>query len=417
MDRRAPLLPLNGATCSRSKKQWTGWAFAIACIVAVAACEPEAEKPPTAPIADRAVLTPASFADLPGWSGDRQAEALPAFRRSCERFRTVSPDHPLGPDTPGGTVADVLSACSAVLGLADGDDDAARHFFESWFRPYLVANNEKAEGLFTGYYEIELEGALKADDTFNVPVYRRPPDQVTVDLGDFDPALAGRSLVGRVEGGRLTPYYERRAIQQGALQGRGLELVWLDDPLDAFMLHVQGSGRVRLRDSRTMRIGYAGNNGHAYRSIGQELIRRGALAPHEASWQGIRRWMERNPEAAADLLAVNERYIFFDEITGDGPIGAQGVALTAGRSLAVDTRYLPLGLPIWLDTVAPGPEESPLQRLVVAQDTGAAIKGPVRGDFFWGTGDAALEYAGRMKNQGRYYLLVPRRLADRMAAN
>lgn len=391
--------------------------LAIAGALAVAACEPEAEKPPISPLADRAVLTPVSYRDLPGWSGDRHAEALPAFQRSCERFQTMPPDRPLGPDTPGGTVADIGPACTAALALVSGDDDAARRFFERWFRPYMVANNETTEGLFTGYYEIELRGARQADDTFNVPVYRKPSDQVAVDLGDFDPALAGRSLVGRIEGGRLRPYYARRAIQEGALQGRGLELLWLDDPLDAFMLHVQGSGHVRLRDGGTTRIGYAGNNGHAYRSVGQELIRRGALEAHEASWQGIRRWMERNPGAAGELLAVNERYIFFDEIAGDGPIGAQGVALTAGRSLAVDTRYLPLGLPIWLDTLQPGADEAPLQRLVVAQDTGAAIKGPVRGDFFWGTGDAALEFAGRMKHRGRYYLLLPRRLANRLAAN
>jgi len=389
----------------------------LACVLAAAACEPEPEVTPTPPPPDQALLTPAMFSDLPGWSGDRHAEALPAFLRSCGRFRTIPVDRSLGPGTSGGTIADVLPACSAALALPAGDDDAARRFFESWFRPYLVADNDGAEGLFTGYYEIELRGALESDATYTEPVYRKPRDQVAVDLGEFDPALAGRSLVGRIEDGRLKPYYPRGAIQQGALDGRGLELLWLDDPLDAFMLHVQGSGRVRLRDGRTTRIGYAGNNGHAYRSIGQELIRRGALEAHEASWQGIRQWMERHPGDAADLLAVNRRYIFFDEIIGEGPVGAQGVALTAGRSLAVDTRYLPLGLPMWLDTLQPGPEAAPLQRLVVAQDTGAAINGPVRGDFFWGTGDAALEYAGRMKHRGRYFLLLPRRLANRLAAS
>ncbi len=399
--------------------RWYGagrW-FALAAAFIAVSCEPEPEKPPTVPPPDQAVLTPATFADLPGWSDDRQAAAVPAFLRSCERFRSGPLDRPLGPNMPGGAVADVLPACAAALALPAGDDEAARRFFETWFRPYLVANNDSAEGLFTGYYEIELRGALEADATYRVPVYRRPRDQVAVDLGEFDPDLAGRSLVGRVENGRLKPYYARRAIQQGALQGRGLELVWLDDLLDAFMLHVQGSGRVRLPDGRTTRIGYAGNNGHDYRSIGRELIRRGALQSHEASWQGIRAWMERNPDEAADLLAVNRRYIFFDEIDGDGPIGAQGVVLTAGRSLAVDTRYVPLGLPLWLDTLQPGTEPQPLRRLVVAQDTGAAIKGPVRGDFFWGTGDAALEYAGRMKHRGRYYLLLPRRLANRLAVN
>lgn len=391
---------------------------ALLCLMVLAGCEPEPEpeKPPPEELADKAVLTPAAFADLPGWSADRHAEALPALLRSCRRFQELPTDRPLGPTALGGTTADILPACSAAAALPAQDDAAARRFFEAWFRPYRISNNDKAEGLFTGYYEIELRGALKADATYRVPIYRKPDDQISVDLGDFDPALKGRSLVGRIEGGSLKPYYARDDIQNGALNGRGLELVWLDDPLDAFMLHVQGSGRVRLPDGRTTRIGYAGHNGHKYRSIGQALIQRGELEPHAASWQGIRDWIEKNPAKAADLLAVNRRYIFFDEISGDGPIGAQGVALTPERSLAVDTRYVPLGLPLWLDTVRPGPDPRPLQRIVVAQDTGAAIKGPVRGDFFWGTGDAALEFAGRMKHPGRYFLLLPRRLANRLAS-
>jgi membrane-bound lytic murein transglycosylase A len=239
---------------------------------------------------------------------------------------------------------------------------------------------------------------------------------VTVNLGDFDPSLAGKTVVGRVEGGKLKPYYARGAIQAGVLDGKGAELVWLKDSLEAFMLHIQGSGRVALADGRTARIGYAANNGYPYKSIGRELIDRGELQPHAASWPNIRAWMEANPEKATDLLAINRRYIFFGEITGEGPVGAQGVALTAGRSMAVDTRYIPLGLPLWLDTAMPGEDAGPLRRLMLAQDTGSAIKGPVRGDFFWGTGDAALEYAGRMKSQGRYYLLLPKLLANRLAS-
>lgn len=387
-------------------------------LLALAACEPEPEAPPPPePKQDRAVLTPATFADLPGWAQDRHDEALPALMRSCSRFQEQPMDRSLGASIPGGAVADVIPICSAAALLPAGDTVAARSFFEKWFQPYLVANNDKAEGLFTGYYEIELNGALKRDATYNVPVYRKPDDQVSVDLGEFDPELKGRKILGRVEDGRLKPYFERDAIQKGALNGRGLELVWLDDPLEAFMLHIQGSGRVRLPNGQTARIGYAGNNGHSYSSIGRELIRRGEIEAHAASWQGIRAWMEANSSKAAELLAVNRRYIFFDEIVGDGPVGAQGVALTAGRSLAVDTRYMPLGLPVWLDTTHPARDAGPLRRLVIAQDTGSAIKGPVRGDFFWGTGDAALEHAGRMKHQGRYYLLLPRRLANRLAAS
>lgn len=417
MTRDTCFLNIEGPESGRTLPRRTCVALALACVVALSACDPESEKPPIAKQPDRAVLTPADYGNLPGWSGDRHAEVLPALLRSCSRFQSTPVDRPLGPEMPGGTTADILPACSAAERLPKGDNDAARRFFETWFRPYQVANNEKSDGLFTGYYEIELNGALKTDATYSVPVYRTPEDRISVNLGEFDPALKGRSLVGRIEGGRLKPYFARGAIQNGALNGRGLELVWLDDPLDAFMLHVQGSGRVRLKDGRTARIGFAGHNGHNYRSIGSELIRRGELQSHAASWQGIRKWIEKNPGKATDLLAVNRRYIFFEEITGEGPVGSQGVALTAGRSLAVDAQYVPLGLPLWLDTLQPGPGDQPLQRLVVAQDTGAAIKGPVRGDFFWGTGEDALKFAGRMKHQGQYYLLLPRRLANRLAAS
>jgi membrane-bound lytic murein transglycosylase A len=264
--------------------------------------------------------------------------------------------------------------------------------------------------------KIELQGAITRDDTYNVPVYRKPPDHVTVNLGEFDSELSGRSFVGRVDGGKLKPYFARGDIQNGVLAGKGIELVWLKDPLDAFMLHVQGSGRVSLVDGRTTRIGFAAHNGHPYKSIGRELIDRGELEAHAASWPNIRAWIHANPAKAADLLAVNRRYIFFGEVVGEGPVGAQGVALTAGRSMAVDTRYIPLGLPLWLDTTMPGADAGPLQRLMLAQDTGSAIKGPVRGDFFWGTGDGALEYAGRMKSRGRYYILLPKLLANRLAS-
>lgn len=386
-------------------------------LLSIAGCEQEEVTPPSKPPEERALLSPVGFEDLPGWNGDRHAEALPALLRSCARLLKQSPDEPLGPRKLGATAGDIQPACRAAESLPPGHDLAARSYFERWFQPWAVSNNDNGEGLFTGYFEIELDGSIKPDETYDVPVYRKPPDHVTVDLGDFDPELSGRKVVGRVEGGKLKPYYERGDIQNGVLAGKNIELIWLKDPLDAFMLHIQGSGRIVLPDGRTTRIGYAANNGLPYKSIGRELIERGELEAHAASWPGIRAWMEMNPEKAAELLAVNRRYIFFEEITGEGPIGAQGVALTAGRSLAVDTRYIPLGLPIWLDTDMPGKNGGPLQRLVLAQDTGAAIKGPVRGDFFWGTGDKALEYAGRMKSRGRYYLLLPRSVADRLASN
>jgi len=384
--------------------------------MALAACEQEDAKPPQQPLPEQAILSPAGFEDLPGWNMDRHAEALPALLRSCAKFLKMPPGKGLGARIPGASAADIQPACRAAQALPAGHDLAARSFFEQWFQPWAVANNDAADGLFTGYFEIELKGSVRRDETYSVPVYRKPEDHVTINLGEFDADLSGRSLVGRVDGGKLKPYFARGDIQKGVLADRGLELVWLADPLEAFMLHVQGSGRVTLADGRTTRIGFAAHNGLRYKSIGRELIERGELEAHAASWPGIRAWLDLNPDKAADVLAVNRRYIFFAEVLGEGPVGAQGVALTAGRSLAVDTRYIPLGLPLWLDTTMPGEDAGPLQRLMLAQDTGSAIKGPVRGDFFWGTGDGALEYAGRMKSRGRYFLLLPRLLADRLAS-
>jgi membrane-bound lytic murein transglycosylase A len=234
---------------------------------------------------------------------------------------------------------------------------------------------------------------------------------VSADLGRFDARLKGRRVTGRVRGGRLVPYATRGEIDAGALSGRGLEILWVDDAADAFFLHVQGSGRVILDTGRVVRLGFANRNGHSYRSIGRELIRRGALPKHGASMWAIRDWIAANPDQAASLLAANPSYIFFRIIEGEGPIGAQGVPLTPERSLAVDTRFLPLGLPLWLDTVQPGGSDRPLRRLMVAQDTGSAIKGPVRGDFFWGYGIKAARNAGTMKSHGRYYLLIPKTIA------
>ena len=293
-----------------------------------------------------------------------------------------------------------------------------RAFFERWFQVFRASNNDKADGLFTGYFEATLKGSRTPHPDYPTPLYRVPDNHVTVDLSKFDAALGRRRIVGRVENGNLKPYFDRAAIDKGALAGQ--ELLWVSDPIDAFILHVQGSGRVVLPDGDVARVGFAAHNGHAYQSIGRALIRRGDLKPGQASWPDIRAWMEDHPDKAAALLAVNKRYIFFRErvksnsgVEGDdGPIGAQGVALTPRRSLAVDRRFIPLGVPIWLDTTWPS-SDKPIRQLMIAQDTGSAIRGPVRGDYFWGHGDAALAQAGKMKSIGRYYILTPRATAAR----
>jgi membrane-bound lytic murein transglycosylase A len=383
--------------------------FAAAVLAIAAGCTPPPETPKSTE--RRITLMPAAFDDLPGWQDDRQGEALAALLLSCDRPSAS------GGRAPVVTVADWTAPCAAARGVDRDDDAAARVYFETWFQPYRAAAGSRADGLFTGYFEAELHGARQRGGRYTVPIYRLPDDHVSVDLARFDAKLAGRHIVGRVEAGALRPYHGRGKIGDGALAGRGLELLWVDDEIDAFVLHVQGSGRVILPDGAVVRVGYAGNNGLAYRSIGRALIARGALPRGGASWDDIRAWIDANRDAAAALLAVNNRYIFFRELDGAGPVGGAGVALTARRSLAVDTKFVPYGVPVWLDTVWPNDTEKPLRRLMVAQDTGAAIRGPVRGDFFWGYGPKALAFAGKMKSRGRYFVLLPRAAAARMAGS
>ncbi|MEC8138357.1 MAG: MltA domain-containing protein, partial [Pseudomonadota bacterium] len=346
-----------------------------------------------------------TFLDLPAWPRDRHGEALHAFLKSCPVLvsRAAPVIHDIFETPP-----DWRRVCAAA-GQTDPDDQvASRLFFETWFLPYLVTVRSAQDGLFTGYFEAELRGARTQDEKFKYPLYGVPSDLISVDLGRFDGRLRGRSVIGRVEGGRMLPYYRRADIQQGSIGHRAEVLAWVDDRIDAFLLHVQGSGRILLPDGDVLRIGYAGNNGHGYVSIGRALIKKGELSAGQVGWTQIRRWIETNPQKSDALLAENPRYIFFREIPGDDPIGAQGVALTPRRSLAVDLRYIPLGAPLWLDTVWPGGGKRSLRRLMVAQDTGSAIKGPIRGDFFWGYGQDALAEAGRMKSRGSYYLLLPK---------
>ena len=383
---------------------------------------PVVERPPPEAPPDRLDLHPATFEDLPGWGEDSLAEALPALRRSCAALARQPGDRPLGGARDGrvaGTAGDWRTPCAALRALqavvlpdAADVDTEIRAFFETHFRPWGVSNRGDRVGLFTGYYEPTLEGSRRRSERYRVPLYVRPPELVTVNLGEFREDLEGRRVAGRLEGRRLVPFHDRAAIDAGGLAGRGLELLWVDDPVDAFFLHIQGSGRIELDDGGHLRVGYAAQNGHPYFAIGRELMDRGALTPEEVSMQSIRRWLEEHPEEAGDVLHRNPSYVFFRELGEEGPVGSQGVVLTPGRSLAVDRSFVPLGVPVWLDGSAPlvgRPEtDTILQRLLVAQDTGGAIRGPVRGDVFWGPGDEAADVAGRMKHPGRIWLLLPR---------
>jgi membrane-bound lytic murein transglycosylase A len=390
--------------------------LALACILgSLTGCERKPLVPPTPPAPPLQLqLTPANYGALPGWAEDRLSEALPALTRSCNRILRLEGAAGIGPRAVGGIASDWRNACTAVAALNPADDARLRALLETEFTPVQVSAGGNVDGVFTGYYEVELDGARAPSARFQVPLYRRPADLLSANLGNFANDLAGRTIFGRVEGDRFVPYASRAEIDRGAIAGRGLELLWIEDPVDAFILQIQGSGRIRLADGGATRVGFAAANGQPFFAVGRALVERGAVPKDKASMQDIRAWLKAHPDEARSLMQLNRRYIFFREVGGDGPIGAEGVPLTAGRSLAVDTSLLPLGVPVWLDTSWPADPSRPLRRLMVAQDTGAAIQGPVRGDFFWGTGEAALAEAGRMKSAGRYWLLLPKAVVARL---
>ncbi len=370
---------------------------------ALAACT--AQKP----LPDKLALTRARFADLPGWTRDDPSVALPALLKSCTVILKGGDDQAVG---IAGTVADWRGPCTDAAHVPPGDQAAARAFFERDFVPFRAANNDQTEGLFTGYYEAELHGSLTRTDKFTVPLYRRPGDLVSVDLGQFRPSLKGQRIAGKVAGGKLVPYATRTEIEAGALAGHGLELAWVDDPADAFFLGVQGSGRVILPDGQVLRVGYDGENGQPYVAIGRVLASEGVPAD-QITMPYLRRWIaDHGPDGTA-LMDKNPSYIFFRELKGDGPMGAEGVALTPDRSAAIDRGFVPLGLPFWVDTSDPVEPSGRLQRLFVAQDVGGAIRGPVRADLFFGYGPDAANHAGLMKGKGSSWLLLPAGAAAR----
>lgn len=337
------------------------------------------------------------FAAVAGWNNGEQAAAWPALLASCQalRFRDAW-----------------RGVCAKATELRSPSDDEARRFLEGQFVPWRVANPDGAlDGLVTGYYEPFLRGSRTKSAPFVYPIYGPPDDLLTIDLSATNPELRGMRLRGRVEGKRVVPYYSRAEIARGTAPVAGKEILWVDDPVEAFFLQVQGSGRVQLASGQTLRVGYADQNGHPFQSIGRFLVDRGELKLGETSMQSIKTWAAANPQRVEDLLDQNPSFVFFRELPladpTSGPIGAFGVPLLAGRSIAVDTRYVPLGAPVFLATTLPA-STTPMTRLVLAQDSGGAIRNPVRADFFWGSGAEAGAQAGRTRQQGRMWVLLPK---------
>jgi len=343
---------------------------------------------------ESAAFAAVRFTDLPGWKNDDHASALAAFMRGCEALAAREPWR---------------AACTAARKVPAASPAAARRYFEAHFRPYRALNEHGSdEGLITGYYEPLLHGSRTASSRYRFPLYGVPDDLLVIDLSELHPELKGRRVRGRLEGRRVVPYYSRAQIESKPPPFNAKILYWVDDPVDLFFLQVQGSGQIRLDSGERVRIGYGDQNGYPYRSIGRLLIDRGELAPDKASMQAIKQWARQNPDKLPEVLQHNASYVFFRELASDlpGPLGALGVPVSAGRSLAVDPRHVPLGAPVYLATTWPNTQR-PLQRLVMAQDTGSAIRGPIRGDYFWGFGDQAGVQAGRMRQSGRMWVLLP----------
>ncbi len=343
-------------------------------------------------------VQPVAITQLPGWVEDDQTGALLAFRRSCGKINRNA----------------WQAACDAA-GTAGTDAQSARRFFETWFDAFRIVPSGNARGFLTGYFEPEVQGSRARAPGFEVPVYRRPDDLVT-DGGRVNAAQDDKRLeaMRRTANGQLVPFYTRAEIEDGALDNRGLELIWLADPVDAFFIHVQGSARVRLTDGTTMRLAFAAKNGHPYTSIGRVLIDRNEIPQDEVSMQSIRDWFTRNPGRIAEITNRNESFIFFRELPGGdpslGPVGAQGLPLTTMRSIAIDRNFHQLGTPFWISGTLPdaGGADQPYRQLMIAQDTGSAILGAARGDVFFGSGDQAGRRAGLTQHRADFFMLLPK---------
>jgi len=338
---------------------------------------------------------PVKWSQLEGWQEDRHAESWTALTRGCSKLQTRE---------------EWADLCRAAEALAEPSDAQARDFYERWFVPHEVNGvGGERTGLITGYYEPLLSGNRERSQRYRYPIYERPDDLIKVELTDLYPELKGKRLRGRLVGNKIVPYYSRSLLDKDPSLLSGHELLWVDDPVALFFLHVQGSGRVRMPDGKVVGVGYADQNGHPYQSIGRALITLGELEKDDVNLFSIREWLLNNPERIDGLLGRNASYVFFSERPApeEGPYGSMNVPLVAERSIAVDPAVISLGTPVWLETTLPDTRE-PYRRLMLAQDTGGAIKGPVRADVFWGLGERAERMAGLMKQTGQLYVLLPR---------
>ena len=359
-----------------------------------------------------------SFNQLPGWDTAEFKKSLLAFQTSCRAFIKQDPDRVVGTDKIDLQVKDWQPACRAALNINPITEKSAKLFFQKWFSPVEFYDGKPVKGLFTGYYMPLLKGSYTKTTKFNIPIYEVPTNLVTIDLGSFYADLKNRKIVGRMDGNSIVPFYNREQINKGAIKDTARVLLWINSPVDRLFLEIQGTGIVEFEDGKRIYIGYDAQNGAPYTPIAGVLIKKGIMTRHNASMQAIKRYLEAHPEEMDKVINQNQSFVFFRKLNLDAALGSQGVALTPGYSLAIDREWIPMGAPLWLSTTRPdskNPDKNKtMQRLMIAQDTGGAIRGKVRGDVFWGGGDNATLIAGHMKNEGHYWLLLPRHAVSRL---
>lgn len=368
---------------------------------------------------DTIALKSIAFEQLPGWNKAKLHSSFAAFQISCKTFLRQNPNNNVGTEYFPLKAKDWQPVCLAAQSLNPINEDSIRSFFIKWFQPIEFQRKNPLHGLFTGYYLPLLQGSMVKTAEFNVPIYGLPNNLVTIDLNKFSDLLPAQRLVGKIEKGKLMPYPTRAAINKGAIEQHAPVLLWVNSHIDRLFLEIQGSGIVELPNKTRVFLGYAGENGAPYTAIGQVLMQKGLLSKEKISMQNIKTYLEAHPDEIIPIINHNQSFIFFRFLKQTAALGAQGVDLTPGYSLAVDRKWIPLGIPLWLDTTHPSQDDTqpqPLQRLMIAQDTGGAIRGPVRGDVFWGAGKKATFIAGKMKNEGHYWIFVPKTLTSKKSA-
>ena len=376
--------------------------------ILVSCAEKKAPEPKNFPAMDGTIITllPAKFSDLKNWKKDNFAEIISSFEQSCEKILRQNSEFLYNTAIKIPTV-EYQRICANFADENIKTSRQMKNFLEDNFAPWLVMHNDSAEGKFTSYYQAQIRASETKDEVYRYPIYAKPDDLITVDLQKFDSSLPKLKFFGRVQNGEIVPYYTRAEIENNPeITEKYPVLLWGDSEIDIFIMQIQGSALAKLPDGRLLSVAYAGNNGQKFRGIGSILLAENKLENGKASMGEIKKWLEENPLEAKEYMHKNDRFVFHRLSDKKGAVGAQGVVLTPQRSMAVDKEKIPFGALLWLETT--GPEQEAIEKTVIAQDTGGAIKGAVRGDYFWGYGDEALLAAGKMNSKGRYYILMPK---------